>query len=55
MVNAIVLLLDSIEHDINEFIIDNSFDETDLDLIAHKDLAKQQLDHIKQLRQQIGI
>jgi hypothetical protein len=47
--------LDKFEIDIIEFINDTTYDNNDPDLINHKNLAKQQLEHIKQLRQQIGI
>jgi hypothetical protein len=47
--------LDKFEIDVIEFINDTTYDNNDPDLIAHKNLAKQQLEHIKQLRQQVGI
>lgn len=46
------------ENDISTFIkdIDDIFDiDNDPDLANYYNMAKQQLEHIKQLRQQIGI
>jgi hypothetical protein len=47
--------LDDFENKLQEFINNDSFNVNDPDLINYINLAKQQLEHIKQLRQQVGI
>jgi hypothetical protein len=55
-VTTVKIALDKFEEIINKFINNQNLDfDNDLDLNKRANLAKQQLEHIKQLRQQIGI
>jgi hypothetical protein len=55
-VTTVKIALDKFEEIINKFINNQNLDfDNDLDLNKRANLAKQQLEHIKQLRKQIGI
>lgn len=52
----IINSLNAFEYQINEFINNQSLDfDSDNDLAKTLNIAKQQLDHIQQLRQELGI